>query len=202
MWVSDKKKNVCSSRDLSSSPAKLDGDSAVAAPARAVRFRNSRRESWGRLTGISFTDQLKQESRERGRHVGRQQAADHRAETELGHFAAAFGSERTDATDLDGDAGEVGEAAERIRRDRETARREIQLSRVRREVEVADEFVEHDAFAKDLADVLAVLPRHAHEPGEGGVDPAEEVLQRHRIFHAEMRLRPADDVICPVSYTH
>jgi len=65
---------------------------------------------------------LEQKSRETRGHVSGEQAANHRAETDLGHFAAAFGRERADAADLDRDAGKIGEAAERIGRNRKAAR--------------------------------------------------------------------------------
>ncbi len=54
----------------------------------------------------------------------------------------------------------------------------VQMLRGIREVEVADEFVEHDAFAEDLPDGEAIVRRHAHEPGKRRVDPAENNLQR------------------------
>lgn len=46
------------------------------------------------------------------------------------------------------------------------------------EREVADEFVEDDAFAEDGAGRNALAGGNAHEPSEGGLDPAEEELQR------------------------
>src|ERR1019366_5582180 len=180
MCVSEKKANVFLSRDLPNNPAWLFGGtsstSPMPTPASAARFRNSRRVSCGSVTGINS----QQKSRERGGHVGGEQATAHRTETDLGHFAAAFGRERADAADLDGDAREVREPAQRVGGNREAARVERELFRIGREVEVADEFVEHDALAEGLPDAQAVLRRHAHEPGERRVDPAEKRLQRGR----------------------
>ena len=45
------------------------------------------------------------------------------------------------------------------------------------EGEVADEFVEDDALAKDGTGGDALAGGDAHEPGEGGLDPAEDELQ-------------------------
>jgi len=157
--------------------------------------RNSRR-SFIRVSPCpSVVKKLKQKPRETRGHVSGEQAAAHRAETDLGHFAAAFGRERADAADLNRDAGKIREAAQRVGRNRETARVERERFGVGREVEVADEFIQHDSFAEDLPDVHAILPRHAHQKCERRVDPAENVLQRRRMRRAEMNLRPGDDVI-------
>jgi hypothetical protein len=45
------------------------------------------------------------------------------------------------------------------------------------QVEVADEFIEDDPFAKDRAHDLAILPGDADEPGERRVDPTERRLE-------------------------
>ena len=45
------------------------------------------------------------------------------------------------------------------------------------EGEVADELVEDDAFAEDGTGGDALAGGDAHEPGEGGLDPAEEELE-------------------------
>ena len=64
-----------------------------------------------------------------------------------------------------------------------------------REIEISDEFVQHDAFAENLADAHAILRGNAHQESERRIDPAEEHLEGHGIFYAEMRLRKADHVI-------
>ena len=66
-----------------------------------------------------------QKSREARGHVGGEQAADHRAETELRHLAAAFRRERADAANPNGDAQRICEA--------------LLVTKV------AGKFVEHDA---------------------------------------------------------
>src|SRR5206468_1121746 len=68
------------------------------------------------------TSKLQQHPRNRRRQKVRQRAGDHRAEAEAGEVAAAGGGQRADAADLDGDGGEVGEAAQGVGRDDEAAR--------------------------------------------------------------------------------
>src|SRR5208283_1840025 len=109
-------------------------------PASVARFRNSRRVSCGKWSGISS----QQNSRKAGRHVGSEQAAAHRAKTDFGHLTAAFRRERTDAADLEGDAREMRKPARRGGGNGEAARIERQLFRVGREVEIADKFIRHD----------------------------------------------------------
>ena len=122
---------------------------------------------------------LNEQSCDAGVDVADEDAAGHGAEAEAGEVCAAFGGEGADAADLDGDTGEVGEAANSKGADGKAARVEGVLDCG--EVEVADEFGEHDSFAEGLADLHAVGPRDAHEVGEGGVDPAEQHIDGHRL---------------------
>jgi len=48
------------------------------------------------------------------------------------------------------------------------------------QVGVTDEFVEDDAFAQNISDGEAIRSRNAHQPGEGRIDPAEEILEGDR----------------------
>src|SRR5215469_711594 len=132
---------------------------------------------------------LKQKPGERCRHIGREQAANHRAETDFGHFAAALRRERADAADLDGDARKVCKTAQRVRGDGETARVECHLFDVGGEVEIAEKFVEDDAFTEDLANSDGVMHRYTHQPGKRRVEPAENGLQRGGVRYAEVLLR-------------
>ena len=65
----------------------------------------------------------------------------------------ALRGKRADSTDLDGDAGEIREAAERITRQRD--RSLVERARMRfhevREIKIADEFIEDDAFTENAA---------------------------------------------------
>jgi len=74
------------------------------------------------VSSTKCCDRLQENPHDAGGHVAREEAADHGAEAELGEVGAAVGGERADAADLDGDAGEVGEAAERVGGEDEAAR--------------------------------------------------------------------------------
>ena len=105
----------------------------------------------------------------------------------------AVGGEGADAANLDGDAGEVGEAANSKGADGKAARIEGVLECG--EVEVADEFREYDSFAEGLADFDAVGPRHAHEERKGGVEPAEQHIDGDGIGNAGPLLGLGDEKI-------
>src|SRR2546421_9512535 len=110
---------------------------------------------------------------------------------------ATPGRERTDSADLNGDAGEIGEPAQRITSERDGPR--IDRTRMRlheiRQIEIADKLVEHDAFTEDLANEWAIVPGHPHEPGGGRVHPTEHLLDRDRRRDPHCVLRPHDQAI-------
>ena len=109
-----------------------------------------------------------QNPRNRGGHITGQQAADHGAHAEFGHVTAPVGSQRANAADLDGNAGEVGKAAEGVGCDDEAALINNGLGICEREI--TDELIEHDTLAQDLADGEAIFRRNPHQPREGPID--------------------------------
>src|SRR5207247_977401 len=86
----------------------------------------------------------------------------------------AVGRERADAADLDADRTDVGEPAQREGGDGE--RYGVELPAERSEILVRDELVQHHALAQQAPDRSAVVPRHAHDPGDRPEDPAEHRL--------------------------
>ena len=58
------------------------------------------------------------------------------------------------------------------------------------------EFVEHQARAQQVADRQRILPRHAHQPGDGREDNPENLLQRAgEASRARQRVRPAQNAV-------
>lgn len=117
---------------------------------------------------------LNQDSDDGGGQVTSEKATEHGTKAEFGEMLAAFGCQGADAADLNSDTAEIGEAAECVSGDGKAAGIERGLKLA--EVDVADEFIEDDAFTEKFADGEAILGGHTHKPGERGVEVADDLL--------------------------
>src|SRR5690606_21786646 len=110
-----------------------------------------------------------QHAGDRRGHQGRDGAAEHGPQAEAGEVLAAVGREPADAADLDRDRTEVGEAAQRVGGDQAAlvGQHHAGVLPVHDlgQVQVGDEFVEHDLLADQATDDIGVLPRYADQPG-------------------------------------
>src|SRR5436305_829684 len=94
---------------------------------------------------------LQQHSRNgRGQKI-RQRSGEHRTQSEAREVAAPRRGERADASDLNGNRGEVREAAQRIRRDDEAAPRETAADSRLAKFRERHELVEHHARPEKIA---------------------------------------------------
>src|SRR3989449_6603767 len=122
--------------------------------------------------------QSQQHPRQRRRQEVRERPRDHGAEPEPRQVVLTVRRERADAADLYADRADVGEPAQREGGDGERYR--VELPAERSEILVRDELVQHHALAQQAPDRSAVVPRHAHDPGDRPEDPAEHRLDALR----------------------
>ena len=106
---------------------------------------------------------------------------------QLEQFDPAFRHQRADAAQRDAQAAEVGEAAKRIRQDHAAVRREIGR-RNRSELDVRDQFVQHQFRTEQRARLSGLRPRNADQPGDRREHPTHDSLQR-QCFSADRRTR-------------
>ena len=106
----------------------------------------------------------------------------------LANCAALAWSQGTDATDLNADGAEVGEATQRESGDGEGTWIKKRLHRS--ELSKGDEFVDRHARAQQIANLRRVVPRDADQPRHRSKYPAEHSLQA---FWEPGHVRPAMD---------
>src|SRR4051812_1389601 len=103
-------------------------------------------------------------------HAVDDRAAEHGSQAEAGDVGLPLGGHPAEAADLNADRGEIGEAAQRIRHDRNAAIAEMN-GRVRLppsgKLLVRYELVGEHFFAKQLAGGEAILAFDADDPGDG-----------------------------------
>ena len=115
----------------------------------------------------------------------RDEPTHHRARRDARDDPRATRRERAQDADLDAEAAEVGEAAERVARDRVRARAE---GRVRAlvvhdalEGGVGDKLVRDELRREQLRHREDLVPRDGEEEGDGVEDVAEEELEGERV---------------------
>src|SRR5208282_570264 len=123
----------------------------------------------------SDRDSSEQHTGNRRRHQIGHGASQHGANAQLRQFPSFVGSERPDAAQLNSDRAQIGESAERERRNRKRAR--VEHGFLRSEHGEGYKFVQHHARPEEIADGGAVMPWNSDDPCHGGKQCAKDLLQ-------------------------